>query len=556
MKIVSFHNGHNANFCLLDNNKIISHIELEKELGIKNFGMKRENKNLLYEYLTNFQLKKVNWSLQEIDAFVFTTLNGYFGTWQETEFKNECLDLIYDKNIKNPYKVFEKKWKNKNRIFFSVNHHISHLAYGYYTSPFQESLIIACDGRGEFNVSTVFANGTKNTIVPISDLLHFNDLNLEYNSIGMTFSYLGFLLDFLGKDLIQTPGKAMGLSSYGKYDENFKEFIVDILKEKKQIKQKLEKIKKNNFKNSESTEARNFLFTLQKESEDIIINYLKKIKNKNKNLVVSGGVALNVLINQKIRKSLFFDNIYIPPACNDMGNSIGAGLYFYHHFLNNKFDPILWHNPYIGNELNINHDKIQEKNLIKKTFKNFENLINFIVEKLIKGKIIGWVQDKIEIGPRALGNRSILANPMFKDSKDIVNKKVKHREYWRPFAPICIYEEAHKWFEINFESPYMLEAVNALPNVENIIPSVIHVDNTARIQTLKRFQNEKLYKLLNCFYEKTKVPILLNTSFNDKNKPILNNSCEAFNIINNTDLDLLCIGNTIWEKNNKNILHL
>ena len=314
--------------------------------------------------------------------------------------------------------------------------------------------------------------------------------------------------------------------------------------------------------------------SIQKVTEEILIKLARSIKNEFKinNLCFSGGVALNCVANGKILKEKIFDNIWIQPAAGDAGGSIGAALALWHiesqkNRIVNSEDKMK--GSYLGPEFSQDQIENELKSLgAKFDVLNYENLINKTSELLTKEKAIGWFQGRMEFGPRALGNRSIIADPRSDRMQKNLNLKVKYRESFRPFAPSILKEDLSDWFNIDEESPYMLLVadINSNKKIEmtkeqknlfgieklNItrskIPAVTHVDYTARIQTVTQTTNKQYYDLISKFKEKTGCPVLVNTSFNVRGEPIVNTPTDAFNCFMGTNLDYLVIGNCILEK--------
>ena len=286
--------------------------------------------------------------------------------------------------------------------------------------------------------------------------------------------------------------------------------------------------------------------SIQKVFENRLNLILKKKIDKNfsENLVLSGGCALNSLCNGKIMESENFKNIFVPYSPGDSGGAIGASLSYlsnkhkFKKFINIK-------NPYIGNSYSIDEIK-NEINKLNTSyieiieFKDNDKLFEIVAKLLIESKIVGWFNGRMEFGPRSLGNRAILANPVNSKMKEIINRKIKRRENFRPFAPVIIHEEKSKWFKSNNKNPYMSFVETILPEKRPLIPAVTHIDGTGRVQTVDFKENPKLYKLIKKFYEFSKVPILLNTSFNE-NEPIVENPHQAIDCFNRTDMDALVL---------------
>jgi carbamoyltransferase len=293
----------------------------------------------------------------------------------------------------------------------------------------------------------------------------------------------------------------------------------------------------------------------QKVLEDVILKMVNHIftKTKMKNLCIGGGVALNGVANYRILSEGPFENVHIPPSPGDAGSAVGAAQYLYHIY--HKNSKIIFENEtkriqenvYVGPSFS--NDKIQQflnsKNILYQSFDDNE-LLEKTAQLIADGNIVGWYQGKMEWGPRALGNRSILADPRREDMKDILNAKIKHRESFRPFAPSIMEEFASEYFEMSVPSPYML-MVSPIIRPKDI-PAVTHVDGTGRLQTVSKDSNLLYYNLINKFYEITNVPVIINTSMNVMGEPIVNTPEQAYQMILKTDMDYLVLGNYLISK--------
>tara|TARA_Y100001936_G_scaffold253923_1_gene322374 strand:- start:5096 stop:6799 length:1704 start_codon:yes stop_codon:yes gene_type:complete len=438
-------------------------------------------------------------------------------------------------------------------------HHMSHSAYAFYTSPFTEAALLNVDGVGEW-ATTSFGIAKNNSITMTNDIRWPHSLGLFYSA----FTY------FLGFKVNEGEYKLMGLSSYGKpkfYDE-IVDKIIDV-KDDGSIHLNMkyfafthDKVMTNQKfsdlfgieprKESESTSQIHFDLgaSAQKVLEDVLLKMANHIhiKTKMKNLCLGGGVALNGVANYRLLKESPFENIHIPPSPGDAGSAIGCAQYAF--FIHQKQKRIIEQNHatrirenvYLGPSFDedsitkfldakkIKYEKLSRQSLLEKTAK-----------KISDGNIVGWYQGKMEWGPRALGNRSILADPRNSTMKDILNEKIKHRESFRPFAPSVLEEFSSDYFEIDIPSPYML-MVAKVKQPEKI-PAVTHVDGTARLQTVSKESNPLYYELINQFYKITEIPIIINTSMNVMGEPIVNTPSDAYNMILKTDMDYLVLGN-------------
>ncbi len=456
--------------------------------------------------------------------------------------------------IKNHLKGF-----NGNIIF--PEHHMSHAAYAFYTSQFDESAILTIDGVGEWSTAS-FGIAKNNKIQLTNDIRWPHSLGLFYSA----FTY------FLGFKVNEGEYKLMGLSSYGKpkYYDLIKENLIDVKNDgsihlnMKYFAFTYDKVMTNeNFaqlfgipprKEDQKTEQIHYDIgaSAQKVLEDVLLKMVNHIhsKTKMKNLCIGGGVALNGVANYKVLKNGPFDNVHIPPSPGDGGSAVGCAqyLYFVHNnkkrIIENNHSKLIQENVYVGpsysNEKiikfldsnNIKYEKFEKQSLLKKT-----------AQLISTGNIVGWYQGKMEWGPRALGNRSILADPRNASMKDILNEKIKHRESFRPFAPSVLEEYASEYFDIDVPSPYMLMVAKV--KKPEIIPAVTHVDGTGRLQTVSNYANPLYYDLINEFFKITGVPVIINTSMNVMGEPIVNTPEQAYQMIVKTDMDCLVLGNNL-----------
>ena len=460
--------------------------------------------------------------------------------------------------IKNEIKNHLKDFKG-NIIF--PEHHMSHAAYAFYTSEFDESAILTIDGVGEWTTAS-FGIAKNNKIQLTNDIRWPHSLGLFYSA----FTY------FLGFKVNEGEYKLMGLSSYGKpkYYDLIKENLIDVKNDgsihlnMKYFAFTYDKVMTNeNFaqlfgipprKEGQKTEQIHYDIgaSAQKVLEDVMLKMVNHIylKTKMKNLCMSGGVALNGVANYQILKNGPFDNVHIPPSPGDGGSAVGCAqyLYFVHNnkkrIIENNHSKLIQENVYVGpsyndediikflDSNNIKYEKFEKQSLLKKT-----------AQLISTGNIVGWYQGKMEWGPRALGNRSILADPRNASMKDILNEKIKHRESFRPFAPSVLEEYASDFFDIDIPSPYMLMVTKV--KKPEIIPAVTHVDGTGRLQTVSNDANPLYYDLINEFYKITGVPVIINTSMNVMGEPIVNTPEQAFQMIVKTDMDCLVMGNNL-----------
>lgn len=443
---------------------------------------------------------------------------------------------------------------NKKKII-QISHHLAHAASTYYPSGFESSAILVVDGNGSDLETNSYFLGKKNKIKFIK--------NYKSHGIGALYGAVSSKILNFGTG---GEGKTMGLAPYGSSNKNTKisyslngietdfssimrkmpysdvlnqvsdKFRPNILKfaHKKLVKKKIS----NYFKD--------WAYRVQDISEKVLVHLggdIKKI-TKNNNICLAGGVALNSVANFKLFIKNKFKKIFVFPACSDSGIPFGLAIWGYYNFIKGKKKKIVFDNAYTGRKYGIK----EVTNLLTKFRINHKKVNNkYIAELLANQKIIGILRGGSEYGPRALGNRSILADPSNPKMRDFINKKVKHREVFRPFAPAILERFSKRYFNINF-SPFMLLVSKSK---KKNIPSAIHVDNTARVQTVSKKQNIQFSLLLEEFYKIKKIPVLLNTSFNDKNEPLVETPLDALICFFKTDLDYLIIEDILIDKNQK-----
>ena len=491
--------------------------------------------------------------------------------------------LFQKKIIYNELKRHDKNFKDENRIYFS-DHHLSHAASAFFPSPFEEAIVLTADGVGEWATTTV-AIGKQHTL-EIKKEIHFP------HSLGLLYSAFTY---YTGFKVNSGEYKLMGLAPYGKpiYVNTIKDHILDIKEDGSfRLDQKYfnyatgltmtsEKFhnlfgqKPRDSKKEQLTQFHmNIAASIQEVTENIMIKLAKSLRQEFNisNLCLAGGVALNCVANGKILKEKIYDNIWVQPAAGDAGGSLGAALALWHIEQNNPRIVNL-NDDMKGSYLGPEYSQKQIEGELKKSGAKYkilseEEILDKTADDLSKGEAIGWFQGRMEFGPRALGGRSILGDPRSSEMQKNLNLKVKYRESFRPFAPSVLKDDLGDWFDISVDSPYMLMVANI--NKDKIIemneeqkkffgidklnvkrseiPAVTHVDYSARIQTVHENTNEKYFKLIKKFKEKTGCPVIVNTSFNVRGEPIVNTPLDAFNCFMGTDLEKLVIGNCYLDK--------
>jgi len=519
-KFISFYyDGHDPNISVYsEKTDSFFCIELERLLGIRYLesGIPRHCKEFVLNYLKNV-LKNIGFDENFDEAFFV-----------------RCNDTGPDFGI--PIDEYKKCFNIKNISFF--DHHESHAAVSFYSSNFEDSLIISFDGMGNDGNFAVFEASLKSGIKKIN----------KFETIPLTlfYSFVGNYINDIAKNSTTKSsvncaiaGKLMGLSAYGKYDENmyfkFYEYISNnnenLAGMEKFLFLGLHKILNISNKTSFSYQDQlNLAYNIQLAFENYFIDLFKTFfdSSKHKNVCFSGGGSLNVLLNERLSKMYPDINFFIPPNPNDCGLSFGALSLGLKRKIRSEI-------MYSG--LPILDEEILPNIIMYRGAE--EASPTLIAKEIYNGKIIGICRNGSEVGPRALGNRSILANPCLFNIKDDLNKKVKFREWFRPFAPICIEECADKYFETskNVSYKYMSFAPKVKDEYRRYLPSITHIDGTSRLQTINRNQNDFIYNILLEFEKLSGYPILVNTSFNIRGKPILTHYQSALQNLDSTQMD-------------------
>jgi len=470
-------------------------------------------------------------------------------------------------------------------------HHLSHAASAFFPSPFENAAILTVDGVGEWATSTI-SYGEKNRIKIIKELNFPHSVGLLYSAFTY---YLGFKVN-------SGEYKLMGLAPYGNpYSKETKKFIDLIKKNIVDIKEDgsiflnqeyfnyctgLVMTNNKKWKDLFGFSPRlpegeieqyhcNMAYAIQNITEEILIKMAKTAKEitNSKNLCLAGGVALNCVANSKILESKIFENIWIQPASGDAGGALGSALAIYHMYFNQERKielPDLMQGSYLGPDF----DDKEVVNMIKKYKAVYEieddedKLCQKVAEFLNQGKVIGWFQGRMEWGPRALGNRSIIADARNNEMQKKLNLKIKYRESFRPFAPSVLWEDCKEFFEIDVPSPYMLlianvsnKRINKLPEnyydlplreklyfIRSDVPAITHLDYSARLQTVHKQTNPLYHKLISAFKKLTGYGIIVNTSFNVRGEPIVCKPEDAYKCFMRTEMDYLVIGKYIFDK--------
>ncbi len=589
---------HDSAAALILDGKIVSAVQEER------FSRKKHDARYPFNAV-EYVLSESNLKLNQIDYIVFfekpflkfeRLLETYLA-FAPLGFKSFSMSmplwlrekLFQKKYLFDQLKKHDNSFEDINKIFFS-EHHYSHAASAFYPSPFKDAVILTLDGVGEWATTTVGIG--KGSSIKIIKEIHFP------HSIGLLYSAFTY---YTGFKVNSGEYKVMGLAPYGK--PKFKQIILEELIDLKDDGSFRLNMKYFNYATGLTMTNKKFsnLFgqpvrnpkkdlltefhmdiaaSIQAATEEIVLKLTSSIAKeyKIKNLCLAGGVALNCVANGKILKNNTFENIWIQPAAGDAGGSLGAALAFWHKELKqsrNIQNKDQMRGSYLGPSFT--DEEIENKlKFLKGKFTKLstENLIDTVAKEISNGKTVGWFQGRMEFGPRALGGRSIIADPRSDKMQKELNLKVKFRESFRPFAPSVLREDVSKWFEIDCDSPYMLLVADVKKEIQipmsqdneklfgieklnvkrSSIPAVTHVDYSARIQTVHKETNPRYHSLISKFKELTGCPVLVNTSFNVRGEPIVCSIEDAFNCFMGTNLDILVCENFILYKNNQDPL--
>ena len=525
----------------------------------------------------DFVLAKGGITIHDVDYVVFyekpfvkfeRLLTTAFATFPRSHrvFRESMRRWVTDKLWIKPL-IREKLGVENKRILF-CDHHMSHAAASYFCSPFQESAIITVDGAGEWTTGTVgVGRGTKIELEQESRFPH--SLGLLYSAFT---AYCGF-------EVNEGEYKLMGMAPYG--TPNYTDRIKKMIKIGSDGSYWLDLDHFAFHYSPDNTLAPKFsevmgapprdpalgdksldpfycdvASSIQAVTEEIMIKLATSVQKRTglKNLCLSGGVALNSVANAKILRDAGFEQIYIPPGPGDDGGAIGAALWAYHHLLGKPRVGPLGH-AYLGSEYTDSQvaDFLKSNGLAYEHIEDDDRFFSRVVDDLTSGKVCGWYRGRFEWGPRALGARSIIADPRRAEMKDIVNAKIKFREAFRPFAPSVLGEACEQYFELpnamsHYPARFMLYVVPVKEDKRDVIPAITHVDGSGRLQTVMKETNPGYHRMIELFGQATGVPVVLNTSFNLKGEPIVETPLNAFNTFTRSEMDVLYLGNFIVER--------
>jgi carbamoyltransferase len=529
--ILGLHFGHDSAAAIVKDGKLVSAISSERITRLKK---SKGISKLVLDYV----LKEANLTLNEIDVIAFSDYfkdefdetfrlfnnsNQPYTAFSQTLFGNQTYEALY-------FQVLDKRIKA-----IAIPHHLAHCASAFFTSPFKKSLCFSMDSSMGYLASCsnlCYGDGQKIT-------------GLYCPAIMVGNLYAHFTVQLGLGDPLFKAGSLMGLASYGKpisrivknihsyvercyFQDEFRydaEFAA-IWEEISGIEGKL------NLNLFHTRLARDIAATVQLIFEESVLFMLKNLKEhpSETELCLSGGSFLNCNLNSRIRNETRFKNIHLFPACGDDGVAVGAALYVSHEMLNEP--------------------RYQYKNSDIMYLGAAQEKMDFDYERIAKsildGKIVGWFNGRSEFGPRALGNRSILADPRNAHNRELLNFVVKKREWFRPFAPSVLEEETQQWFDFSGKSPFMLFTSGVI--APHSIPAVTHVDSSARMQTVSEGDNPEYYNLIKTFHKLSGLPLVLNTSLNLNGEPLVETEADAQRLFRKSDLDVMVINGEVFEK--------
>lgn len=556
------------------NGQLIAAIEEERFKRVKHWAG-------FPQLAIEFCLKEAGVTYQQVDHFAI-------GRDPKAKFLKKLLYLAA--NPKGSFSVIKDRISNSRKVssldnelakisgltpavfkakIYQVEHHRSHLASAFFASPFNEAALLSIDGSGDFT-TTMIGIGKENDIkvldsvdfphsigifyTAFTQLLGFPHYGDEYKVMGMA-PYGESKYEDKIKDVVHLTNDGLfklnlqyfrsgtqGVISYG--DDNIP--VIQPMYSDYMVKQFGEPRKKDE---PLTQYHKDIAASVQRVTEKVIFHILENLCKKTglTNICIAGGVAQNSVANGKIISNTSFKNVYIPSAGHDAGISVGAALYVQHQKLKLPRQPAI-KTAYTGSRFTNAEIKrsLTEKNI---SFSELEDAVLFekVTDCLEKGGVVGWFNGRAEFGPRALGARSILADPRRSDAKEILNLKVKRRESFRPFAPSILKEYVSEYFELNDEVPFMEKVFLIKKEKRSQIPAVTHVDGTGRLQTVDKIVSPRYYALIESFRKRTGIPILLNTSFNE-NEPIVNSPTEALDCYLRTNMDMLVLENIVVER--------
>lgn len=550
---------HDSACCLIQNGKLVTAVQEERFTRIKNDSSIPVN---AFKYC----LDSANLTIADIDCIAYYEIPEIKlarQIWSGYDIEEDELTERMD--------PFRPEMEIRNKLGYTgrieyVKHHLSHAASSFYFSGFNEAAIMTIDGVGEWDTTT-YGIGNEDGITILDNVSFPDSLGLFYSTIT---SYLGFSVN-------SGEFKVMGLSPYGKpkYVDEMRKLIrkeskgqysldmkyFEFISGQRMYSQELidlfghpPRVKDSSIDQFHKDVAKSLQLVLEEILLDKV-NYLYSVTDTD-NLCLAGGVALNCVANGKILENGSFKHLFVQPAANDAGCCLGAAVIAHNRLSLNQIKPKELKHVYLGPE----YEYDEMKKLLEATslqyddyYGDTESLLKETSKLISQGKVIGWFQGRMEFGPRALGSRSIIADPRSKVMRDLINSMVKKREGFRPFAPAVIKSKAKDHFDIEGNSPFMLRTCQVRSPIS--LPAITHVDGSARVQTVDEESNPRFFRLIEEFERQTDCPILLNTSFNVRGEPIVMSPYDAISCFINTKIDSLILGDFIIERS-KNSMSL
>jgi carbamoyltransferase len=527
---------HDGAAALVIDGKVVAAIEEERLNRIK-------HTDKFPIHAIKFILHQQSIKLEDLDQICYYSIQNYYFQGEESVLMAEKIREIF-------LEEFGVHLDSKKLYF--VHHHLAHAVSTFYMSGFSRGLVLTIDGTGD-GISGMILNGEGKKLDRLESLSNDNSLGIYYLNVIYILGYKQF-----------DEYKVMGLAPYGNpdtYRDLFRTFYKLLPEGRYEID--LKKVKKaylltpRRKKDEPFTQVhKDIAAALQESVEDIVMHVLRYYQKKynHTKLCLSGGVAHNCTMNGKILYSGLFEDVFVHPASHDAGCAVGAALYRYHELSPQtpvfRLEHLYWGSSIGDNDFILNTLEYWQDFL---NYEKVDNITGKTAQLLARGSVIGWVQGKSEFGPRALGNRSIVADPRPAAHKDIINAMVKKREAYRPFAPSILEEYAEEYYDIPFENPqnkfpYMIFVVKVKEGKQKILGAVTHVDGTARIQTVSRKTNERYWQLIDEFRKITGIPVVLNTSFNNNAEPIVDSVDDAIVCFLTTKLNYLVIGDYLIKK--------
>ena len=576
MVIVGYFNGIDPAVCLVRDGVIESYVEEERLIRYKHAPYVFPNRSL------DYCLKQAGIGIGDVDAIAYG--------WDVPRYSNGGMSAFYEQvNAKHPPDQGTLSWQksllgmfNEGTVreglrrqmvsFFGTAempplrfypHHASHAVTAYYLSPFEEALIVTIDGSGDSQCATVWL-GTGDRL----ELIH--EVNIP-DSLGWFYAAI---TEFLGFDAYDGEYKVMGLAAYGRPNLQFREALEQVVPVAADgwsyhVDPKFIHHGAHTYSGRFTDQLVSVLglpprqgpvpltpiyedlaFEAQRLLEDRVLGFVRHFRETTgrRKLCLAGGVALNVKMNSHLRRSGLFDDIFVFPIPSDSGTAIGAAVGVYHELTGRRPKPL--DHLYFGPEFSDEEIELQISSCGLR-YRVCDDIAEATADLLVEGKVVGWFQGRMEGGPRALGGRSILADPRSIESRDRVNAAIKFREYWRPFCPSLLEERAAGFVRDAAPAPFMITAFEATEQASQLCPAIVHVDQTMRVQTVNGHGHPRFHQLLEAFERRTGVPVLLNTSFNVKGEAIVCSPRDALRTFSSTGLDALAIGRCLIEKPQK-----